>query len=126
MVFIVIAVGVTAGMLIPASLGAAAAGVLVICLGVVVHRPLARVPENALKFLVGVLLSTFGIFWVGEGTGLGWPGNDPRYSVSRSFYWPPRWVEFLLPVAWPYPLAGRCRHEDPGQSLDGDLGAVCR
>ena len=44
--------------------------------GLVVHRPLARVPENALKFAVGVLLSAFGLFWTGEGLGVNWPGAD--------------------------------------------------
>jgi uncharacterized membrane protein len=41
-----------------------------------VHRPLARVPENTLKFAVGVLLSAFGVFWTGEGLGVAWPGAD--------------------------------------------------
>jgi uncharacterized membrane protein len=45
-------------------------------LGFALHRPLARVPENTLKFIVGVLLSAFGTFWVGEGTGLVWSGSD--------------------------------------------------
>ena len=40
------------------------------------HRPLARVPENTLKFTVGVMLSAFGIFWTGEGLGVPWPGED--------------------------------------------------
>src|SRR5437763_6043940 len=53
-VVIVIAVGAAGGMLVPASLGAAAAGLIVIALGLVLHRPLARVPENALKFAVGI------------------------------------------------------------------------
>ena len=76
-VFIVIAVGAGgAGLLAPAALGAAAALVLVMLLGVVVHRPLARAPENTLKFIVGVLLSAFGTFWVGEGMGIAWPGDD--------------------------------------------------
>jgi uncharacterized membrane protein len=75
-VFIVIAVGATAGALIPAFLGAAAALLLIVVLGLLVHRPLARIPENALKFVVGVLLSAFGVFWVGEGAGLAWPGQD--------------------------------------------------
>ena len=76
-VFIVIAVGAGgAGLLVPASLGALAALVIVIILGVVLHRPLSSVPENTLKFGVGVLLSAFGTFWVGEGSGLGWPGED--------------------------------------------------
>ena len=44
--------------------------------GIVVHRPLTRVPENALKFAVGVMLSGFGLFWTGEGLGVDWPGAD--------------------------------------------------
>ena len=75
-VFIVVALGATGGMLIPASLGAAAAGVVVILLGFIVHRPLARVPENSLKFVVGILISSFGVFWVGEGAGFDWVGKD--------------------------------------------------
>lgn len=75
-VFIVLAVGAPGNALIPASVGAAAAGVLVIALGIVLHRPLSRVPENALKFAVGILISGFGIFWVGEGLGFEWPGRD--------------------------------------------------
>jgi uncharacterized membrane protein len=75
-VFIVIAVGAAGGMLVPASLGAAAAGAVVVVLGLALHRPLARVPENALKFAVGVLISAFGIFWIGEGLGFSWPGHD--------------------------------------------------
>lgn len=75
-VFIVIAVGAAGGLLIPASLGAAAALVLVVMLGVLLHRPLARIPENALKFAVGVLLAAFGSFWTGEGIGIEWPGGD--------------------------------------------------
>jgi uncharacterized membrane protein len=76
-VFIVIAIGAGgAGLLLPAVFGAAAALALVIVLGVVVHQPLARVPENTLKLIVGVLLSAFGTFWVGEGMGVAWPGDD--------------------------------------------------
>ena len=75
-IFIVIAVGAGGGMLVPASMGAAGALVLVTVLGVVVHRPLARVPENTLKFAVGVMLSGFGVFWIGEGAGFEWPGAD--------------------------------------------------
>jgi len=75
-VFIVIALGATGGLLVPASLGAGTAGVAVVAAGFVVHRPLARVPENALKFAVGVMLSTFGTFWTGEGLGCEWPGDD--------------------------------------------------
>ncbi len=75
-VFIVIAVGAAGDTLIPASLGAAGALFIVITLGLLVHRPLARVPENTLKFVVGVLLSGFGVFWIGEGAGFAWPGED--------------------------------------------------
>jgi len=76
-VFIVIAIGAGGrGLLVPACLGAAAALAVVIVLGVVVHGPLARIPENTLKFVVGVLLSAFGAFWFGEGLGLAWPGDD--------------------------------------------------
>ena len=49
---------------------------MVILLGVIVHKPLSRVPENTLKFIVGVLLSAFGAFWLGEGMGVEWPGDD--------------------------------------------------
>jgi uncharacterized membrane protein len=75
-VFVVIAVGAGRGLLIPASAGALAACLLVAAVGFVVHRPLARVPENTLKFAVGVMLSAFGIFWTGEGLGVAWPGAD--------------------------------------------------
>jgi len=75
-VFIVIALSAGRGMLVPASAGAVAACLLVAGVGFVVHRPLARVPENTLKFAVGVMLSAFGIFWTGEGLGVAWPGAD--------------------------------------------------
>ena len=75
-VFIVIALGAGRGMLVPASVGAAAACLAVAGIGLVVHRPLARVPENTLKFAVGVMLSAFGVFWTGEGLGVPWPGGD--------------------------------------------------
>jgi uncharacterized membrane protein len=75
-VFIVIAVGAGRGLLVPASLGAAAACVIVMVLGIALRRPLARVPENTLKFTVGVVLSAFGVFWTGEGVGIDWPGSD--------------------------------------------------
>ena len=76
-VFIVIAIGAGgSGLLVPAGLGALAALLVVALLGLAVHRPLASVPENALKFAVGILLSAFGSFWVGEGIGIEWPGSD--------------------------------------------------
>src|SRR6202000_1276300 len=75
-VFIVVATGGAGGLLLAASVGAVMAGVIVILLGIALHRPLALVPGEPLKFAVGVLLSTFGIFWVGEGLGCPWPGAD--------------------------------------------------
>ena len=75
-VFIVIAVGAGRGLLGPASLGALAACALVLLVGALVHRPLSRVPENTLKFGVGVMLSAFGVLWTGEGLGIEWPGHD--------------------------------------------------
>ena len=82
-VFIVIAIGAGgSGLLLPASFGALAALLVVVALGLLLHRPLAQIPENALKFAVGVLLSGFGTFWLGEGIGLAWPGGD--------------WIIFLL------------------------------
>jgi uncharacterized membrane protein len=75
-VFIVIAVGAGHGLLVPAGLGALAACLLVVAIGFAVHRPLTRVPENILKFAVGVMLSAFGVFWTGEGLGVPWPGED--------------------------------------------------
>jgi uncharacterized membrane protein len=76
-VFIVVAMGAAGGgLLIPASIGAVAALLLVVALGLILHKPVATIPENTLKFIVGILLSTFGTFWVGEGAGLDWPGGD--------------------------------------------------
>ncbi|KAA0697305.1 hypothetical protein DTW90_21460 [Neorhizobium sp. P12A] len=75
-VFIVIAVGGAHGLTFYASLGALAAFILVMLIGLLVHRPLATVPENTLKFVVGLMLTSFGIFWTGEGLGADWPGAD--------------------------------------------------
>lgn len=75
-VFIVLAVAARPGMLLPASIGAAAAWALVLAIGLMVRAPLARVPENSLKFVVGALLSGFGVFWLAEGLGAPFPGGD--------------------------------------------------
>ncbi len=74
--FIVVTFGSTQGRLGLAAAAAAAAVVLVVAVGAVVREPLERVPENTLKFVVGVLLTSFGIFWGGEGAGVEWPGGD--------------------------------------------------
>ncbi len=61
--------------------GGLAALVLVVILGLALRRPLERVPENAMKFLVGTMLTTFGIFWIGEGAGIHWWGDDAAIAV---------------------------------------------
>ena len=85
-VFIVIAVGAGRGLIIPASVGAIAACLLVAAIGFAIHRPLARVPENMLKFVVGVMLSAFGVFWIGEGFGVDWPGEDIAIIVFAALF----------------------------------------
>jgi len=74
--FIVISFGTAQGKVGLAAGAAAAAAVVVVAVGLVVRGPLERVPENSLKFVVGVLLTSFGIFWGGEGAGVDWPGSD--------------------------------------------------
>jgi uncharacterized membrane protein len=59
--------------------------VLVTAVGIAVRAPLERVPENTIKFAVGVLLTSFGIFWGGEGTGVSWPGSDLAILVIVAF-----------------------------------------
>lgn len=75
-VFIVIAAGTGRGLILTASIGALAACVAVVLAGFAVRKPLARIPENTLKFGVGVMLSAFGVYWAGEGMGINWPGSD--------------------------------------------------
>jgi uncharacterized membrane protein len=75
-VFIVLAVAARPGLLLPASLGAAAACVLVLTAGLALRAPLSRVPENTLKFVVGGLLTGFGVFWCSEGLNAPFPGGD--------------------------------------------------
>ena len=74
--FIVLAFGGTPGGIQLAALGAVVALALVGLVGLLLHRPLSGVPENTMKFVVGVMLTTFGIFWGAEGTGVQWPGGE--------------------------------------------------
>ena len=75
-IVIVIGLGAVRGLIVPASLGALAACLVVVAAGFILRRPLARVPENSLKLVVGILMSAFGLFWFGEGVGLRWPYAD--------------------------------------------------
>jgi uncharacterized membrane protein len=75
-VFIVITFGSAQGRLGLAAAGAGAALVLVVVAGVLARGPLERVPENTIKFAVGLLLTSFGTFWGAEGAGVRWPGSE--------------------------------------------------
>ena len=80
-IVIVIGIGAAGGMLVPATVGAMTACAVVTVAALLLHRPLSRVPENALKLAVGVMVSAFGMFWFGEGIGLHWPFGDVALLV---------------------------------------------
>jgi uncharacterized membrane protein len=90
--FIVVTFGATAqadhvpNAVLLATAGAAAALVLVLIVGVVVHQPLSQVPENTLKFAVGLMLTSFGTFWAAEGAGVTWPGSDVAILALLAVY----------------------------------------
>jgi uncharacterized membrane protein len=85
-VLIVISLGAAQHRLGLAALAAAAAIVLVTIVGIIVSRQLSEVPENTIKTAVGVMLSSFGVFWVGEGAGIHWPGSDLAIPVLVGFW----------------------------------------
>jgi uncharacterized membrane protein len=102
-VLIVLSLGVSAHRLVLASIMAGAAAVVVIVVGALVARQLREVPENALKFGVGVMLTSFGVFWVGEGSGFHWPGADAAVLVLIAAYLlvafaDTRWLRARVPV----------------------------
>ncbi len=80
-VFIVLTFGANQHRVGLAAIAAALAVLLVIAVGVAVRAPLARVPENAMKFAVGIMLTSFGAFWSAEGAGTHWPGGDGALLV---------------------------------------------
>ena len=86
-VFIVIGFGAAQGRFDVAIVGAAAAVVLVLVVGVLVRKPLERVPENTIKFTVGLLLTSFGCFWAAEGAGVEWPGDELSLLGVIAFIW---------------------------------------
>ena len=75
-VLIVVSLGASQHRLGIAAAAAGAAALMVAVVGAVVARQLSRVPENSIKTVVGVMLCSFGLFWVGEGAGVHWPGSD--------------------------------------------------
>jgi uncharacterized membrane protein len=85
-VFIVIAFGSTQGRLGLAAAGAGAALLVVVVAGVLARGPLSRVPENTIKFVVGLLLTSFGCFWGAEGAGIHWPGEDASLLGVIAFF----------------------------------------
>ena len=92
-VFIVISFGSAQGRLGLATAAALAALVLVVIVGALARRPLSRVPENTIKFAVGLLLTSFGVFWSGEGAGVEWPASDASLIGLIAFF---GIVSFLL------------------------------
>ena len=80
-VFIVITFGDNQHNVLAATIGAVAAIIVVVVAGIAVKAPLTRVPENWMKFAVGVMLTSFGTFWGAEGAGVAWPGNDAALLV---------------------------------------------
>jgi uncharacterized membrane protein len=95
--FIVITFGSAQGSIPLAVAGAVAAAVIVLAAGIVAHGPLSRVPENTLAFAVGVLLTTFGIFWGAEGAGVDWPGGDAALPIVLVFVLPTS-LGFVTPL----------------------------
>jgi uncharacterized membrane protein len=80
-IFIVLTFGASQHRVALGALAALAAVLVVVALGVLARAPLSRVPENGMKFTVGVLLSSFGVFWGAEGAGAAWPGGEAALPV---------------------------------------------
>ena len=80
-VFIVLTFGANAKNIGLATIAAGAAVVIVAAVGFAIKAPLARVPENTMKFVVGIMLTSFGLFWGAEGAGANWPGSDAALLV---------------------------------------------
>ena len=83
--FIVLTFGSSQGSIPLAALGATVALILVAAVGIAVRAPLSKVPENTMKFAVGTMLTTFGIFWSAEGAGVSWPGSDLALLAILAF-----------------------------------------
>lgn len=93
--FIVLTFGANSGRFAPAVVGAGLAVVLVCIVGAIVHRPLTRVPENSIKFVVGVMLVAFGSFWGGEGVGIDWTLGDFTIPLLALTYGAAAWLIVL-------------------------------
>lgn len=95
-IFIVLTFGATAHQVGLAAVGAAAALILVTLVGIAVHEPLTAVPENTLKYVVGLLLTSFGTFWAAEGAGVNWPGSDLAIIGLLVVYAAVSWAYVLM------------------------------
>ncbi|HZT95719.1 MAG TPA: hypothetical protein VFB34_02665 [Chloroflexota bacterium] len=100
-VFIVIGLGAAGRALGAAAAGAGVAAVIVILAGVVLHRPLNRVPENTMKFVVGIMLTSFGTLWTGEGLGVHWWHSDFFIPILVAGYLLMSWLLVLWLKAAP-------------------------
>jgi uncharacterized membrane protein len=113
--FIVLSLGGSQHQLLLAAVAALIAIAVVVLAGIAVRAPLARVPENTLKFIVGILLSSFGTFWAAEGAGARWPGSD------ASLVW-------LVPAiglfGWTLVVLLRRQHGPGRTSFDSDVGVA--
>jgi uncharacterized membrane protein len=92
----VITLGSSAHRLGVAATAAGVAVVLVAIVGLIVARQLSNVPENAMKMVVGIMMVSYGTFWIGEGIGLRWPGKDLALLFFAGFYGILTWVVVLL------------------------------
>ncbi len=91
-----------------AAIGAAAALVLVALSGALIRAPLQRVPENTLKFVVGIMLTSFGAYWGGEGVGITWPGSNDVFLLALVAF---NLLATYALVMWLRPFG--TRHEQP-------------
>jgi uncharacterized membrane protein len=82
-----------------AIVGAVAAGVIVVALAAVLRSPLTAVPENWMKFGVGAMLSSFGVFWFGEGIGAKWPGDALSIPIILAAFLVASWLSVRLLVS---------------------------
>ena len=115
--FIVLTFGANQHNIPLAAVGAAVAVLTVTGVGIAVRAPLSRVPENSLKFAVGVLLTSFGTFWGVEGAGGDWPGSDAALLVV---------IAFVLALALGLTAWLRRRHDQQTVVLPADPMTAAR
>ncbi|MGH3717484.1 MAG: hypothetical protein ACRDRI_01335 [Pseudonocardiaceae bacterium] len=129
--FMVITMGANQGSITLAVLGATLAVVVVTASGIAVRAPLARVPENTMRFTVGVMITSFGIFWGVEGADVRWPGGDAALLGVVAYVLGVAGIAVgvLSPASplggcrhWPFSACSRCRCAEP--SADPATGPV--